>query len=207
MILDIHTHRSGLYPLGIEQALPDSFAPEPGQLYSLGIHPWHIPSDPTDLLARLTELAAHPQVAMIGETGIDELKGAPMFLQNQVFAAHIALSEQLGKPLIIHCVKAYNSIVQFRKETRAQQPWIIHGFRGRPSVAQMLLRAGCYLSFGEKFNAETLRAVPREAIFAETDESALSIEEIIARLSEARGEGDLTPLLEQNYTSLVILDS
>lgn len=204
MILDIHTHRptSAAAAQSILQASVLDFAPQPGQLYALGIHPWHIPSDPSSLLERLEAEAARGQVALIGETGIDALKGAPMFLQNRVFQAHIELSERLRKPLIVHCVKAFNEIVAFRKSSGASQPWIVHGFRGRPEVAEMLLRAGMALSFGEHFNAATVRSVPRERLFAETDESLLPIEEIIRRLSEARGEGDLTPQLHANLRSL-----
>ena len=56
---------------------------------------------------------------------------------------------------------------------------------------------GFWFSFGEKFNPDALRAVPRERILAETDESALDIRQIIARLSEALGE-DLTETIAAN---------
>lgn len=172
--------------------------------YSLGIHPWNADSDDADkAFERVVQYADRENVKLIGECGIDTVRGAaPLFRQMLLFKKHIDLSESICKPLIIHEVKAHDVIVGLRKEYRCAQPWIIHGFRGKPSVAKMLLDAGCYLSFGENFNAETVAMVPLERLLAETDESSLSIAEIISRLSAARGI-ELTPTIERNLTRLL----
>lgn len=182
-ILDIHTHRPS--PEGILSLEPAAFRPSEyadGQLFSVGIHPWSTLEEPSETVWNALEQAvALPQVVAVGECGVDTLKGGPMFRQLLVMRRQIELSEKVGKPLIIHDVKAHDVIVGLRKDLRPSQPWIIHGFRGKQSVMKMLLDAGCMISFGEKYNEESLRAVPADRYLAETDESPLPIEEIIAR--------------------------
>lgn len=186
-ILDIHTHHAAPYPEGVVCADIDSFVPMESQLYSLGIHPWsEVDFDP--LFERLEKLAAAAPVVAVGECGIDMVKGGPMYEQLLHFKRHVDLSEQLKKPLVIHDVKAHDMIIGCRRDLNPKMPWVIHGFRGKPTVAKMLVDAGCMLSFGEKFNPETLRSVPEDFILAETDESSLCIDEIIERLSEGAGK-------------------
>lgn len=204
MLLDLHTHRAAPYPEGIISVAPEDFAPAEGQLYSVGVHPWYLGATPDDVERQCDALAAVASrecVVAIGEAGFDSLHGGAMMLQTLAFRHQVDLSEQLRKPLIVHSVKTLDMIAGWRRQSAASQPWVIHGFRGKPQPALQLLKAGCMFSFGEHFNAETLRSLPREAIFAETDESKLSIEEIIARMSEAVGE-DLTPVVAANMMRL-----
>ena len=119
-----------------------------------------------------------------------------------MFKRHVELSESLRKPLVIHDVKGHDIIAGARRDLAPTQPWVIHGFRRKPEVAEMLLRAGCYLSFGEQFNADTLRATPEDRILAETDESPLDITEVIASLSAAYGK-DLTPTIAENTMKIL----
>lgn len=84
MIIDIHTHRPYPQPEGIiSKALrPDSAETsemKTFQLYSVGMHPWDTQdTEDAGLFARLEEIAAQPNVAAIGECGIDLLRGAPI---------------------------------------------------------------------------------------------------------------------------------
>lgn len=209
MIKDIHTHKGAPQPEGVISVSPNGFNPEEGQLYSVGIHPWETKEGNLErMFPRLEEVAQHPQVVAIGECGYDALKGGPAFRQLQVFHQQIELSERIKKGVIIHDVKAHDIIVGLRKDLRATQPWVIHGFRGKPTVAEMLLKSGCWIGFGENFNPETLRYVlekARNRILAETDESILSIEEIISRMSEEIGE-DLTSQIIENTNSFFELE-
>ncbi len=202
-IIDIHTHHPAPQPQGIisirlchqDCVHTDLIA---GQAYSAGIHPWDIPLDDIEntrgILCRSAKL---PEVVAIGECGVDLHRGGPMFRQLQVFKMHIELSEQLKKPVIVHDVKGDDIICGLRRELKPAQPWCIHGFRGKPAAAAALLRSGCYISFGEKFNAGTLISMPEDRILAETDESDLAIEKIISRLSEIKGF-DLTQTIKDN---------
>jgi TatD DNase family protein len=90
-------------------------------------------------------------------------------VQTNIFLHHVELSERLEKPLTIHCVRAFDRMLMLRKQLRPTQPWVIHGFRGKPELAQQLLAAGFDLSFGTLFNAESFNLCPPERRFTETD--------------------------------------
>lgn len=207
-VTDIHSHHAAPYPEGIISVSPEGvFTPVPGQYYSVGVHPWDTAgADDAALEARMAaveRLAAEPWVAAIGECGIDMLRGAPLFRQMNIFKRHVDLSLKVGKPLVIHCVKAHDVVIGMKKELApgAGSPlWVVHGFRGKPTVARMLAAAGIGMSLGERFNAESLQTIPPELLFAETDESKLTITQIIAALSAAAGT-DLQPVIAGNVFS------
>ncbi|MDE7180753.1 MAG: TatD family hydrolase [Muribaculaceae bacterium] len=201
-ILDIHTHHSVPQPHGVinirVRCETEGYVLHPEQYYSVGIHPWDTSAaEIEEKYEMLDTLAAQPEVVAIGEAGIDLNIGGPLFRQLNVFRHNVELSERLRKPLIIHDVKAHDIIIGARRDLQPAQPWAIHGFRQKPEVAAMMLRAGLFISFGAEFNPETLKAMPADRILAETDESELTIEEIIARLSQTRGE-DLTDIIADN---------
>lgn len=205
-ILDLHTHRQPPYPQGVISVEPKAFNTVAGQYYSVGIHPWEtLQGVPPELYRQLDIAAESPQTLAIGECGVDIVKGGPMFRQLQVFKHHFELSERLRKPMVVHCVKAYDVILGLKRDLQPTQPWIIHGFRGKPAAARMLVEARIGVSFGEKFNPESVKSVPDELIFAETDESPLPIEEIISALSECAGH-DLTPAISANTSRLFPID-
>lgn len=207
MLVDIHSHHSVPYPEGVVNIMDGRLPRVEGQLFSAGIHPWDTAEEvPSYVFEGLEELASRPEVVAIGECGIDTMKGGPMFRQLQVFRKQIELSEQLEKPLVIHAVKASDIILGLKRDFAPKQPWIIHGFRGKPAQARQLLDKGLYLSFGECFNSDTVRMMPLDCLLAETDESPKSIEEIIGALSALRGE-DLTPSIASLTASLLKLPS
>lgn len=185
MIKDIHTHRIDAREAVIS-VNPWEFAPVDGLCYSVGIHPWQAARAAEADFDRLAECATSGNVLMIGECGIDKLRGGDLPMQMSVLERHIALSEQVGKPLVLHCVRASNELCRLRRQLRPSMPWIVHGFRGNAHVASQLLDAGFYLSYGERFNPEALAITPADRLLAETDESLLPIDEIHRRLAAAR---------------------
>lgn len=202
MITDIHTHHPAPQPHAIVNASPSAFSPVAGQMYSVGIHPWDTVNEPeAGLREELRRCAAMPEVAAIGECGIDIPKGGPLFRQMLLLKLHIELSECFSKPLILHDVKAHDIIIGLRRDMKPSMPWIVHGFRGKPQAAEMLIKSGVNISFGALFNPETVRSVPDNMILAETDESTQTISEIIRMLSEARGK-DLTDTVASNTARL-----
>ncbi len=185
MIKDIHTHRIDAREAVIS-VNPWEFAPVEGLYYSVGIHPWQVGRATDADFDRLAECATSGNVLMIGECGIDKLRGGELSMQTGVLERHIALSEQVCKPLVLHCVRASNELCRLRRQLRPSMPWIVHGFRGNARVASQLLDAGFYLSYGERFNPGALAITPADRLLAETDESLLPIDEIYRRLAAAR---------------------
>lgn len=178
---DIHTHNLAA-PAGAavvnmpRQWLedPSTATLRPGVLYSAGVHPWWTAceADLPPLLAGLDAWTGHPQVVAIGECGLDRLHGANLDRQCDIFTRQIRLATATARPLIIHCVKAYDLLLRLRKTVTGGSavPWIIHGFRGRPALARQLLAAGCCLSYGSRYNAESCALTPPDRRLHETDE-------------------------------------
>ena len=185
MIKDIHTHRIDAREAVIS-VNPWEFAPVDGLCYSVGIHPWQAARAAEADFDRLAECATSGNVLMIGECGIDKLRGGDLPMQMSVLERHIALSEQVCKPLVLHCVRASNELCRLRRMLRPRMPWVVHGFRGNARVAGQLLDAGFYLSYGERFNPKALAITPADRLLAETDESLLPIDEIHRRLAASR---------------------
>ena len=95
------------------------------------------------------------------------------------------MAEECAKPLIIHCVKAWQEIIAAKKRIRPHVPWIIHGFRGNGELAVQLVNQGFYLSFGEYFNVEALQAVWPDRLLVETDDKQIDIRLVYTKLAEA----------------------
>lgn len=157
---------------------------EKGTFFSVGIHPWYI-EDATLQMEQLKGLAVLPGVVAIGEAGLDKLAHTPLDIQQEVFIQQAALAEELQKPLIIHCVKAWEELLAIKKQFKPQTPWIIHGFRGKPGLAKQLIHQGFYLSFGEYFNPGSLQIAYPNRIFAETDDKDISIQMIYRQIASS----------------------
>lgn len=186
---DIHTHRTEpVSGFNIVSCLPEHFTPQDGRYYSVGLHPWALSAEyPSEAdWERLSSLVHLPQVLAVGEAGLDKLAAAPLSLQQTVFERQARLADDVGKPLVIHLVKALDELLLERKHLSPRVPWIIHGFRGKAPLAKELLRHGFYLSFGERFQESALAAVPLSRLFLETDESSLPIAAIYARAAQTR---------------------
>ena len=152
--IDFHAHHESLAG---ERVIQDG-------VDTRGRHPWHLSLHPSLLQSFPSPLLA------IGESGLDRLCDTPYDLQLQVFREEVSLSEQLRKPLFLHCVRAIDDILRIRKELNAQQPCIWHGYRGNEQQLHQLLDHNFYFSFGLKYNTEALLACPLDRLLLETDD-------------------------------------
>ncbi|MBB3187906.1 TatD family hydrolase [Microbacter margulisiae] len=186
--------------LRIVQLLPEELEkyliPDHNRLYSIGIHPCQIERNYRQEMEILRRYATSPLVAAIGEAGLDKTCRTGFVLQQELFYEEALLAAYVRKPLIIHCVKAWQEIIALHKTLRPSIPWIIHGFRGKPELAHSLLREGFYLSFGEKFNPASVVLTPSNRLCIETDESDLSIDAIYRHIAFVR-QVLVTQLLEK----------
>lgn len=167
---NIHTHRPA--PGAVLNLEPEQ-QPDCDGWYSTGIHPWRA-AEAEKLWPLVVQAAGHTHVVAIGECGLDALRGPELSVQQAVFERHVALSERLCKPLIIHAVRTWPELIALRRRLKPRQEWIIHGFRGKAALAHELLRHGFSLSFGEKFNQEAFDLTPPERRYRETDSPASS---------------------------------
>jgi TatD DNase family protein len=188
MLIDIHTHRITNNASDIVSISADDYTPHI-KACSIGIHPWHISPDWQDQIDRIRNLASAPNVYMIGECGLDNVRlTASMEEQETIFRHHIDISEQARKPLIIHCVKSIDRLIAIKKQIQPQQTWILHGFRGKPQQAVQLLAQGIELSFGPHFNDKSLLAAYQQhCLWFETDDSTSTIAEVYDQASQSLG--------------------
>jgi TatD DNase family protein len=170
-IIDIHTHSldseigSALISIGIKSGFM-----EKGKYYSVGLHPWNISNNEDDNIDMMSQLLSYSNVLAVGECGLDSVRGPSMDMQETVFIKQLKLSESFEKPVIIHQVKAIDRVILLKKEMRPKQRWLIHGFRGGPIQATQLLALNIDISFGKNFNIETLKQIPLNRLFVESDE-------------------------------------
>ena len=135
---------------GIRNVSPAEFRPLGGAYYSVGIHPWQASeASPADW-ERLKEAVRHPSVLAVGEAGLDKRTSVPLELQKEVFVRQVLLSETVCKPLVIHCVKAFNELVEMKRKYRPSVPWVVHGFRNNLHIARTLMQEGHLFLAGRK---------------------------------------------------------
>ena len=187
--VDIHTHKLPEEPqnslhgkiITVVNCSPNTDI-ERFEYCSVGIHPWDVTKNWQDDFEILKKRVLQPQVVAIGECGLDKLRGGERSLQKDCFQAQIDLAKQTGKPLVLHCVKAVDEVIRMCVGVKC----IFHGFRGKPEQAKQLLQKGFDLSFGEKFNADSLTlAWQAGQMWLETDESECTIEQIYQQAAKA----------------------
>lgn len=150
---------------------------------SYGIHPWHI-YNVEEQMEKLKSFVSLKETVAIGEAGLDKMAKTNFEIQKKVFKAQALLSESVKKPLIIHCVKAWQELLTVKKEINPSMPWVIHGFRGKPELAEQLLGHGLYFSFGTKFNPAVLQKAWPNYFFAETDEAGINIQTVYRQIAD-----------------------
>lgn len=196
MEIDIHCHKRSS-PENIELLNLDVNADfnEVKSYFSLGIHPWYIEElSLSHALRQLEHFGRHPMLLAFGECGLDKKVATPMPFQIEVFSAQIAMAKRFDKPLIIHCVHAYNELLELKKKLAADQIWLIHGFNAHSALAAQLLKQNCYLSFGQALlhntgkARQTFSCIPLDRLFLETDaRNDITIGEIYAAAARIRG--------------------
>ncbi|MCD7710688.1 MAG: TatD family hydrolase [Porphyromonadaceae bacterium] len=164
------------YPLSIVAERPDC-------RFSVGVHPYECGNVTEEMWQTVVKTASLPQVVALGECGLDATCPVPMEQQGELFERHITLSEELKKPLVIHCVKAFDMLISLRRSQHPTQQWIIHGFRGKPQQAEQLCREGFLLSFGYKYNPDTLKQFRPGEVLLESDEELQPMDRLYGRVA------------------------
>lgn len=114
------------YPQEFDETIP---------YYSIGIHPWYIKENEIDLELKIIEEKLHTQNCLaIGECGLDKRIEIPLEQQITVFEKQLALAEKYKKPVVIHCVAAFQEVTAIKKKLKISVPMIIHGFQKTNSL-------------------------------------------------------------------------
>ena len=212
--INIHTHtlKSGgnliqIVNLDLNQPCPEQ------DYYSYGIHPWALDSADFQMetaLQCLEERLNNPNVLALGEAGLDKMHKASFEKQIELFKRQIELSEALQKPMILHDVRSHNEIIALRKKHKAKQPWILHGFNGTEQDIKQLTGLGLYLSVGESLLhserkiTKSLKNIPLDLLFFETDMAEIGIEKIYEKAAKLL-DIDVAVLQRRLFTNFVRL--
>ncbi|OGL89353.1 hypothetical protein A3H75_02170 [Candidatus Uhrbacteria bacterium RIFCSPLOWO2_02_FULL_51_9] len=208
----------------------------PGYIFaSVGLHPVHLHPRFVDeqegaFVSREEDfdanyyraLARAPEVVAIGETGLDFYhmpddvpRDVVIKKQHDVFLAHIALAQEVGKPLIIHCREAYRELADVIERQYGANivRGTVHCFTGNEEEVERLIALGFYIGFTgvitfppKASNPETqarlleaVRRVPLERLLVETDAPYLApaayrgkkcepwmVEEVVKKIAELK---------------------
>ena len=184
LYININSHRKRQNnEWGVENRYENFAEVTSGGLFSIGLHPWYITGShwENDLVS-LKKVSTSEDVVAIGECGLDKLCATDFSLQEKAFVAQIHLANQVQKPLIIHCVKAWDEVLATLIKQKVSVPVIFHGFSKSLELAQQITKQGYYLSFGRALEKERmqllLKEIPLNQFFLETDDADTGIESI-----------------------------
>lgn len=176
----------------------------------LGLHPEEVKADYEEVLKNIhTAIIESKDCIAVGEVGLD-FYWSREFEKEQLlaFEEQVRWSVETGLPLMIHCRKAQNEMVNILKKYKDKlHGGVFHCFTGNEKEAAELLAfpdfvlgIGGVLTFKKSNLPETLKSVPLNRIVLETDapymapvpmrgkrnESAFLVH-IVARLAEGYG--------------------
>lgn len=149
----------------------------PNVYCSVGIHPHEAESEPAVTTERLVELARHPKVVGIGETGLDYFyEHSPREAQQSSFRAHIAAARETGLPLIVHTRDADEDTIDIMRDEygKGAYPGLIHCFSSSAWLAREAVAMGFGISVSGIVTFKTAQAL-RDAV-AEVDMDKLLVE-------------------------------
>lgn len=208
---NLHTHKYTNQPnvLEVVNQYPQEFdATIP--YYSIGIHPWFIVAERIE--ADLTIIESKLQEAnclAVGECGLDKRVAIPMELQQMVFERQLLLAEKQNKPVVIHCVAAFQEVIATKKKLNISVPMLIHGFSKNAQVAKQLVDNGFYISFGKYLllNPElevVFKSVPDNRFFLETDTVEEGIEAVYELVAKYKGisVGKIKEIVNTNFNEV-----
>jgi len=167
-----------------------ALAQQDRRLYAtVGLHPNSVADAPADWRQMVRELAAHPRVIAIGETGLDYYRDfTPPSQQLSALRWHFDLADELGLPLVIHNREANEDttreLLGWAKSRRSVgAPGVLHSFAGDEAMMHACAEAGFAISFSGMvtfatkslaYLADVAAAAPLEALLVETDSPYLA---------------------------------
>jgi TatD DNase family protein len=189
------------YPQEFDAAIP---------YYSIGIHPLYIDENRLESDFQILEQKlALPECLALGECGLDKRAETSFEVQQSVFERQLAFAEKHRKPVVIHCVAAFQELIEIKKRLKISVPMIIHGFSKKVELAKQLIDNGFYVSFGKNLlrNPElesVFKSIPNDRFFLETDTIEEGIEDVYALAAKYKEIelSELREIVNNNYNTV-----
>jgi TatD DNase family protein len=152
-----------------------------GVFATAGMHPHDASAFDSEAGTRIEELLHDPRVLGVGECGLDFFRmHSPKDDQERVFKIHIALSNETGKPLVVHVRDAWPDVLRVLDEGSAERV-VIHCFSGDAAIARECAARGYWISFAgnitypknEHFR-QAAKSLDMDRILVETDSPFLA---------------------------------
>ncbi len=179
-------------------------------LYSIGIHPWFIVEERLEADLKVIESKIQQKNCLaIGECGLDKRIAIPIEVQQLVFEKQLLLAQQYNKPVVLHCVAAFDELIAIKKKLKITVPMIVHGFSKSEQLAQQLINNGFYISFGKYLllnpDLETaFKGVPQDKFFLETDTVKEGIEAVYDVAAKYKGVAvnEIQEIVNRNFNEV-----
>jgi TatD DNase family protein len=169
------------------------------QIYAaVGIHPNHASEASENFLSEIAELAKHPKVVAIGETGLDYYRlpsskseqgitqttfgaatgetletdiqdAAEVAAQTAVFEQHLELAMELGKSVIIHQRESWDDTMAILERYAGRIKAVVHCFNSDSSRVKEVVQLGFHLSFTGIVTFKNANEVRESAVAAPLD--------------------------------------
>jgi TatD DNase family protein len=146
---------------------------------TVGVHPHDAAKFGPSQMEEMRSLALNPNVAAIGEIGLDYYRDlSPRPDQRRAFAGQLSLAADLGLPVVIHSRDAHGDVMSILSDFDASgmAPVILHSYSGGPENLRAALERGYYISISGPVTfrkADALRevaaSVPADRLLVETD--------------------------------------
>jgi len=182
---------------------------------SFGLHPWKVGGRSSQWKQLLREfLVNHPE-AGLGECGLDRwIPEHDIEDQLEVFRFQLDLALELNRPVTIHCLKAWGSMMDELRSRSVLPRFLMHSFNGSLEISRELVTMGAYFSFSGYFLhdrksalCDVFRTLPPDRILLETDAPDMLPPEIFQShpLSGLNHPANLTRIAE-GFNRVIDLD-
>lgn len=215
MLIDIHTHQSLQTSEGtsvLNYMFQNSYDFPQNQYFSLSIHPWYLNQvELIDWGVLFEQLKKNTKLIAIGECGLDKNTSFSLDFQISILNQNYILAKKLKKPMIIHCVAAFNELLHWKKD-KNEVTMLVHGFVKKKELLNSLLKAGFYVSFGLALLKETtslkasFESMPLDKLLLETDDQDnLTIEDIYLKAASIKNMDVkiLENQIESNFNNFI----
>jgi len=183
--------------LTMAEANPQLFAA------TAGFHPHVASTFKQQELLRISELASHPQVVAVGETGLDFNRNfSPKEAQLQAFEQHLQLAVHLSKPVFLHQRDAHDEFLRLLSKYRADlSGGVVHCFTDSEAALDEYLQLDMYIGITGwicderrgKDLQQLVGKIPANRLLIETDAPYLLPRTIVPKPKTRRNEPKYLP--------------
>lgn len=180
----------------------------PEVIPSFGVHPWKVENLSSKWLSDLSNLLEAFPHACVGEIGLDKwIPDHDLPLQKEVLGRQLRLAAELNRPVTVHCLRAWGSLIDCFEESPYRSSFLLHSYGGPQEMVNEWVKRGAYFSLSGYFfrkdktaKLSVFESIPPDRILLETDAPDMAFGKELARYHR-EGLGNHPANLEVVYES------